>query len=255
MLLVALFAVAAIASLIFAFVKTKNNMNFAKGASHATVKTATQSKIIAAVIVAAIAIVGICVSVANAPALRAFANANAEGVEYKDAITATVHEDTQTITFEQNFFKNTEANPIHIDHSSLKLSEEAKAIVGQNELRLTAKYSDGSTFVFNDKADSNTPYLPFDQLELAQNKSQDIVYNTNLSYDMAVKLCQIEEAFTLELNQADCVTVSYNRGEGTTGEPPHSQTVSKSGQEGAKQLITKAPGKGTLAKSGFAFTN
>lgn len=254
MLLVALFAVAAVASLIFAFVKTKNSKNFASSAGHAAAKTAMHSKTIVAVIIAALAIAGICVSVANAPALRAFANGNAEGVDYKPQITATVHEDTQTVTFEQNYFTNLEANPIHIDHSSLTLSDEAKAVVGDDEFYFEAKYVGEETRVFAGDTDSSEDCKPVDQDALPNSQTQQIEYNTNITYEIAKKLCDIEEAFTLDLVPAECYTIDFSAEGADGGQPPHVQTITAPGQEGMEQTIIYAPANtGNLVKEGYVF--
>lgn len=252
-LLTALFLIVAAISFGYVFIKSKRTSNMRSTASHAAVKTKLQTKIIAVTVLAVLALAGAVASAVNSPSIKAFANANAAGAEYKDAITVTVHESDQSITFEDNFFKNTDANPIHIDHSLLTVSDEAKAILGQLDLKLTAKYSDGTTMVFDDGPSST--YKPFDQIELEQGQTQDLTYNSTLSYEVAKKLCDLQgDAFTLELDQAQCVTVTYSKGDAESGEAPHSQTVSKSTEAGMEQYKTKAPGNtGHLAKAGYAF--
>ena len=105
-LLITLFVVAAIASLFFIFIKSKNSNPLQMSGKHSIAKTTAKPTTLIAGLIAALATVGAVISFINMPAINAFANGNAEGVDYKPQITATVHESDQSVTFETNFFTN-----------------------------------------------------------------------------------------------------------------------------------------------------
>lgn len=245
-----MFAIIAVISIGYVFKRVKYQRNLYQNAGHASANVMPRAKIFAVTALAVLAIAGAIISAVNSPAIRAFANGNAEGIDFKNQITATVHEDTQTVTFETNYFTNNETGPIHIDHSSLNLSEEAKAVVGEAQFYFEAKYIGQETRVFKGEPDEADDCVPTDQTALTQGQTHNIEYNTNITYDIAKKLCDVEEAFTLELVPSVCYTATFSSQGADSGEPPHCQTVSVAG-EGVENVKFTVPGPGTLVKENY----
>ncbi len=254
-ILTILFAICAIAASVYLIVKAKNFKNATSNGNNAGTKTFVQAKTLIVFLVAMLGIVGAIACAANTSVGRAFASGTANEMEFKDHVTVTVHEDTKTLSFEDNYFTNNEVDAIHIDRSFLTLSVEAKELLGGYKPNLTAKYANGDTYVFNGNADNDDPCLPFNQIALPINGTQNIVYGTfDFNYEAAKQLCELTDPLTIELCQTYCYTVTYEKGGATSGTVPRSQTVSQSGRTQVVQTTTKAPANtGNLQKSGFEF--
>lgn len=262
-----LFAILAIASILFFAKQRRNNsncnasssvdFNTQSGTNHAAeMKSSLGAKGAVAILLAVFSVVGICLTVANAGFVKAFA-ANALNADaYKTEIVATVHEDTQSISFDTNYFTNVDQSgkPIHIDSSTLSLSPEAEKILEGHDFYFDAQYEDGETKVYDSTKDTGE-FLPKDQDALPTGETQNIIYKTNLTYDVAKQLCEIPQdkaAFTLELKPAECYSVFYYKGDAESGECPHSQTITSKGQ-GEQEVIEAATNEGNLVKTGMDF--
>lgn len=175
-------------------------------------------------------------------------------MDYKAEIDVIVDEATQSISFDTNYFTNLSADPVHIDNSTLTLSDEAK-LLDIPEFVFKASYENDKANVFEGMSDETTPDIPTGQTVLATKATQNIKYSTNMTYETAKLLSTIENAFTLELNETPCYTIEYSANEATGGEAPAPVTLTPSAETGALNVETYAPeNTGGLVKTGYRFT-